>query len=233
LLPAIEQRLDFTDQQDALPAISCLGNIGDVAIPALERFLKGNDRALRRSAAEALIRIGSQACLTALRQVAQSGDPDLVPEAQVGILRIQCRAIDRVYRHPRFPPEDELRLWHLAAIAMPGHDQTVRDGKMRARAEEVLVKLGTKAVGVLRLQLANRNHGDTRHGPVYFVTEYAAKILVRIGRPAVPCLIDALCDEQPHARAAAAQALQKITGHAHGADYAAWSTWFLKQTGRS
>ena len=149
--------------------------------------------------------------------------------AQYGILRIHSRRIDRIYIAPALSPHDESRLWHLMHVAIYGAmfgDSFDDNVEMRSKASEALVKIGAPAIGVLREQLSSYGHFD---GPTtwYFVSERAADILKRIGEPAVPALIDGLCDKYEHTRKHALQALQELAGQTYGPDYELWRDWFF------
>jgi hypothetical protein len=217
LIPAIESNLNFTVQQDAMPAIRCLARLGPPAIPTLRRFLDGADRALRAEAVDALVRIGAPECLPPLESLRAAGEPSLARKVAAGIARIRCRAVDKLYTPPTWPLDDENRLRRLvgAALSSPMADK-------RAAAADAVVRLGEPTIGPLREYLASQAHGDTGQGPVYHVTQRAAELLVRVGKPAIPALLDALCDEQEHARAAAAASLAKLTGQSIGPDYEKW-----------
>ena len=94
-------------------------------------------------------------------------------------------------------------------------------------AIEVLVSLGPKAVPILRKLLTHSQHGDTAHGPVWTITPIVAQMLVEIGPPSIPALIDALNDEQTHVYPFVAQALHTLTGQNFGTDYEKWRDWWL------
>ncbi len=226
LLPAIAAHLDFACQQDAFPAITCLARIGTNAIPTLQRFLQGSDRALQRAAVDALIAIEAADCLPVLNGLTNSTDDQIALKARCGIQRIQCRAVDRIYSPVRWAPEDDARLWHLMCAVLFEDDKT-----MRSKASAAMLRIGMPVTGYLRDQLPNRSHADTSTGPVLTVSKDATALMVSLGSRAVPALIDALTDETQHARVFAAEALQKITGEAGGSDYDTWRGWYLKQRG--
>ena len=221
-IAAIEEHLDFTCQQDAFPAITYLARIGPASIPTLRRFLEGQDIALRREAASALVKIGTPECLPLLEKLRKDENRKLATKAEAGILKIRCRAIDKIYSPPSWVPEDNARLVHLTRLAL--YDD---DAKVRSQAAASLIKLGESGVWHLRRHLPDRSHGSGPGGPYFFVTERASDLLVRIGKPAIPALIDALCDEYQHGRDFAAKALQKITGETFGPEYDRWKTWYL------
>ena len=227
-ISAIEEHLDFTCQQDASPAIKCLGRIGTPAIPTLRRFLEGQDRGLKREAAEALVSIGTPECIPLLEVLSKGEDRDLAAKAHAGILHIRCRAVDGICSPPAWDPEDESRLRHLTYLALFEEDAVIR-----SRATEAIVQLGEPAVWHVRLELPNKAHGGGSAGPHFFISERASDLLAQIGDPSVPALLDALCDERPHSRRSAAQALRRITGEAFDANYDDWKTWYLEQHGRS
>jgi len=223
-IAAIERHLDHTDQQDARPAIKCLQRIGAPSVPTLQRFLKGEDRALKRRALDALVKIGGRDCLPVLEALSKTKDRTLAAKAEAGVLRIRCRTIDKIYSPPRWTPEDEARLYYLTRLALSDDDT-----KVRSQAAEAMTKLGESAVWHLRLHLPSRSHGDGPSGAHYFISERASNLLVRIGELSIPALIDALCDEYQHGRGFAAQALQKITGETFGPEYSRWKTWYLQE----
>jgi HEAT repeat protein len=172
---------------------------------------------LRAEAVDALVRIGAVESLIALETVQAVGDAALARKVSAGIARIRCRAVDRTYAPTAWPLPDEGRLRRLVGTAV-----TSPLAEKRAAAAEAVVKLGEPTVAALRDQLANQAHGSTSQGRTFHVTQRAADLLVRIGKPAVPALLDALCDEQDHARAAAANALARTTGLSLDPDYEKW-----------
>lgn len=226
-IAAIEANLDFTSQQDAFPAIICLAEIGPASIPTLRRFLEGDDRALRREAVNALVKVGAAECVPILQEL--SKEPELAAKAEAGLLRIRCRAIDKIYSPPCWKPEDESRLYYLTNRGLFDEDPSTR-----AQAADALVKLGDSAVWHLRRQLPNYSHADGPEGPAFLISQRACELLSQIGEPAVPALIDALCDEYPHSRRFARQALGRITGETLDAQYDDWKNWYLqRRRGRS
>lgn len=225
LIPAIEKYLDFNNHQPALPAIASLAQTGEKAIPVLQRFLDGNDRALREAAVDALVRIGEPSCIPVLKNYLNINDTFLKRKIQYGILQIQCRTVDEIYTPPSLLLEDEARVWHLVEVALLSEQQ-----KERLNAANVLVDIGAISVGILRKKLENPTHFDyIARPPEYFVSQRAADILKRIGTPALPALIDALCSEHQVARIHATEALQQLTGQKFGATYSEWSRWFLNR----
>lgn len=223
-LPAITAHLDFACQQDAFPAIKCLTQIGTNAIPSLRQFLQGSDRALQRRAIDALITMEASDCVPLLDGLTNSADRQIAQKAQCGINRIRCRAIDKIYSQPTWAPEDDARLWHLTSTALFEEEKTAR-----AKASAAISKIGVPVIGYLRTQLPNYSHADTIKGADFFVSKRAADLMASLGPQAIPALIDALSDEYEHGRRFAAEALQKITGEAHGSDFERWRTWYLKQ----
>jgi|GEM_PF-2937553 len=220
-IPAIEKYLDFTCQQDAFPAIHCLGRMGTNGIPTLQRFLSGNDLALKRGAVEALIRIQSAVCIPILEKLRDASDKDIARKSQSGVMLIRSRIVDRVYTPSEWSSQDDARLSHLTSAAL------CEDEPVRSEAAVALLRIGEPTIWYLRCQLPNYSHGDTFNGAHFYVSERAASLLLRIGRPAIPALIDALCDEYEHGRQFAVDTLQKLTGQKMGADYELWSTWYL------
>jgi HEAT repeat protein len=220
-IPAIEKHLDFTSQQDAFPAIRCLGNMGTNGIQTLERFLSGNDLALKRGAVKALIRIQSAACIPILETLRDDSDKIIARKAQSGVMLIRSRIVDRIYTPPQWSSQDDVRLSHLTSVAL------VEDEPIRSKAAAALLRIGEPTIWHLRCQLPNYSHGDAFNGPHFYVSERAASLLLRIGRPAIPALIDALCDEHEHGRQFAVNTLQKLTGLKMSADYGLWSAWYL------
>ena len=224
MIPIIERKLDFTNQQDALPAIAALERIGRAAIPLLERLTQSTDRALRRRAVDALSAIQSVDGLPALDALSDDPDLDIRRKAQAAARIIRSREIDRVYRPPRINPETKRKLHCLTKVAYPSDAAGAWD-RMDPAVRAVFISLGPKAIPVLRELLGSYGHVDGPGGPDYFVTNEVAEILAEIGRPSVPALIDALNDEMSHVHAPAAEALQRLTGEDFGIDYDAWRDW--------
>ena len=223
-IEAIEKYLDFSRQQDAFPAIASLAGLGSASIPTLERFMRTSDRATKERVADALLRIATPECLPLFEQLKATSDSVISGKARAGIMRVRCRALDRTYRPSALEEEDECRLFHLARLAVG--DQDV-DETRRREAASALVAIGTAAVDTLRPALSSRAHGDGPDGAVHTVAPRAAAILAQIGRPAIPCLIDSLCDENSETWGFAAEALERITGEHFCPDYAKWSVWYL------
>ena len=236
-ISAIEKHLDFTNEQDASPAIRCLAKIGEAAIPTLQRFLAGKDLTLQRGAVNALIKIGTPTCIPILQE-AQKTDVGRLVNIQAGILKIRCRTIDKVHTPLILPAQDDSRLWHLTSLALfdhlpplpPDYNLTANNENIRSNAKDALVKIGPPAFGALREQLSsNAHYDDFTKGPDFYVSKRAADILKEIGQPAIPCLIDALCDRHSHTRSFAVQTLRQLTGQKFEPRYEVWSKWFLSQ----
>jgi len=226
-IAAIEENLDFTCQQDAFPAIECLAEIGPASIPTIRHFLGGDDGALKREAVSALVKIGAPECAPILQELIK--DRELAVKAKVGLLRIRCRAVDRIYSPACWKPEDESRLHYLTNLALFDEDRNAR-----LQAAKALLKLGESGVWHLRQQLPNYSHIDGPEGPFFFISERSSDLLTQIGEPAVPALIDALCDEHEHSRRFAGQALRRITSETFDSHYEDWKNWYLqRQQGKS
>lgn len=63
---------------------------------------------------------------------------------------------------------------------------------------------------------------------LHYQTEFVARLMVDIGEPAVPCLVDAL-SVQDHIRQYAARALTENTGEDFGLDYEPWARWLAAE----
>jgi hypothetical protein len=229
LIPPIEMNQGRRHSQSyAIPAVKCLGDIGYKAIPILKQFLNVDDPAIRRETIDALIKICDPQCIPVLEEVIAWNNPEFTEKAKAGILLIRCRAIDKIYYPPSWNPEDDARLLYLTNLVL-----TDMDPNVRAKATEATLNIGGPTVWYLRLGLPNKAHANRGlpEGPFYFVAERARDILSRIGEPAIPALIDALCDEYvyPQNRLFAAQALQKITGQTFEPDYEKWKSWYLQK----
>jgi HEAT repeat protein len=230
LIPPIEIYQAWRHSQSyAIPAVKCLGEIGPKSIPILKQFLKENDLAIQRETIDALVKICSPQCIPVLfEEVITGNNHEFAMKAQAGILLIRCRTIDKIYSRPKWNPEDDARLCYLTNLVLSDMDPNVR-----FEATEATLKIGEPTVWHLRLGLPNRAHAmrGSIEEPFYFVAERASDILSRIGDPAIPALIDALCDEYvyPQNRRFAGQALQKITGQTFEPDYEKWKSWYLQK----
>ncbi len=224
LIPAIEKYLDFDSQQDSLSAIKCLTSIGPKSIPTLHRFLKGRDNTLKREAINAIIKICDIQCIPVLEEVIAWNNPEFTEKAKAGILLISCRASDKIYSPPKLSPEDESRVYYLTILVF----SDITDPNLRNEATKTMLKLGESSIWNLRLTLSSTGHEESPY-LIFPASERARDILTKIGEPAIPALIDALCDEQQHCRNFAAQALQKITGETFGADYEKWKSWYFQK----
>ena len=231
LLPIIEKALDSLVQQDAIPAIACLTRIGRPAIPALTRVLTGGDRALKRRAVVALVRISLPECIPPLKAFVAAGPSEnekLDRKARAALAMLQCRLIDKTYTPSRLIYQDECRLHHLIRMLILANRANPGDRDRSEQAMAALIEMGGPLVAAaLRPQLANYSHGDRADGPHFFVSERVADIMVRLGDTAIPALLDALNDERDHAHGFAAKSLSRITGQDFGTNYTRWRKWCI------
>ena len=218
LLPFIDRAIDHLDQEDAGWCLQALEKMGPPAVPTLLRVARGSDRALQQQAAQSLLEIGGRDADAFLAKLSAE-DADELGEA---FKTYRARHADG--RAPPncgpsgLPSEDALRLRFLGKLAFS------EEGG-QAEAADALVDLGPLGAGVLHEHLLSHEHGDGRGGPSFHVSQRAAELLQRVGRPAVPCLIDGLLAQ--HAAHRSADALVKVTGQDFGADYPAWRRWYL------
>ncbi len=169
---------DLTDEDEAvrMQAIRYLGNLGSAgrpAIPALvQRLIEEKEPALRSRAGCALAQIGGAA----------------VPR-----LAELLKHEDGVVRHKA--AEALARIGPDARTAQPALVAALKDSvwSVRACAADALGEIDTDVPATTRALVAVLAEGDPVRGHV-------SAALVRLGRPAVPALADALKDKQSNAR---------------------------------
>jgi HEAT repeat protein len=184
-------------------AAKLLGRLGlDRAIPALFRALSDPEGEVRRSAAEALTRLGDPVWARLVR----GDDRDLLRIARSGDPRAAEVLLDAVRR-----PEWEVRVWAIEGFEVLGiPEEIVRvlsdaDPHVADRAEQALVRMGREGRAGVEV-LAALLWGLFQDDPA--IRGGAARVLGGRGDlRAVTPLIGALDDDFWKVRAAAAQAL--------------------------
>jgi len=220
VIPALVESLKDKVALVQNAAAEALAFIGKDAVPTLLELLKGNNRESRKWAAVALSSIGAEAkdAIPALIESLEDKDPNLrnwaaaalgsmAPESKSAIPALikslakedlgstQGRGSSTIEALSRFGP-----------AAVPALNEALKNPnvKIRASAAGSLTLIGTAAKGAISgLILALRD----KHP---LVRQNAGSALVRVGAEAVPALVEALKDNDPVTRAAAAEILGQM-----------------------
>lgn len=240
-LPVLGRKVNRLNQGDADFIFQFLSTFGKDAVPTLSLFLKDQDRLIRISAAQTLLRIEHSSCIPPLQEALRAGafkgdvpvgDPVLDPSRIIthGIQRLRCRTVDKVFTPPILPPDDRQRILGLRRASWRRNRETGTPERERAdKAADLLVSLGALALGGLTEEIPIPLSACSTIPSEMFPTHVIdTETLVRIGKPALPALIDALTNSGSMA-SITLSGLQKLTGQTFGPDYEEWSRWYLQR----
>ncbi len=222
------ERLRAADQLAALGHTPAASNIQD----ALRRE---KDAAVRERMFLALVRLGGRRTCETLARFAKEQRPEL-PLGAVGALaalgkkgpvqaRYACLSLGEFTAVSRQLDAATAALAALESFGAPAVAGLVRAAQTKDKALElrVLEALGAtghpRAAPTLCERLETSGDGELRAA--------ATAALAKIGRPAVPALIDALRTRKT--RQYAGSVLYELTGQAFGEDVRAWTEWWRTQ----
>lgn len=184
----------------------------DAPARALERALKADDATARVAGVEEAGRVGNGAPGEEKRRIALALRKALErdPDGRVRVAAV--RALARL--------SDEAALVALAVAAVRASDEGVRGA-----AVEAFLVARRDVVDVVRKLL--REDVDPT---------FRADLTLLLGRrrraDAAPLLLETLGDPHPRVASAAAEALEAVSGEAHGYDEAAWRAWWERERAR-
>jgi hypothetical protein len=241
-LPLLVKKVNRIPEEEMHRVFKLLALYGSPSVPVLIAFLE--DRALhtRLWAARYLIRRAAPEALPRLEEGVKRGffrwkgvypetgaehEEDHTSDILRGIQRIRCRTVDRIFTPPVLSPQDTERIMNLRQTA---YYVSAGDEKMRERARQaadLLVEIGAPALGAMRIPpdaIPIFSEGNPRQRLPSIALD--VDLLVRMGPPSVPALIDALVSEDSHPEIAL-EGLQQLTGQSFGPDYEEWRRWYL------
>lgn len=162
LLAECEAQLEHASPSSRLEAAHRLGDLGEVAIPALAKALANADQMVRHSAIDSLQTLKAEAAIRALVSALPSGDDDLRHRISQVLLRIGAPAIVPLMTGGHFevvPPlaallkahDDPIVRAHAAfalgavggSSALPALGNALRDDKSRMVAEWAAFAIGS------------------------------------------------------------------------------------------
>ncbi len=179
---------------------------GAALVGRLRAALDGGEAAARREAYVDVGRLGAHLSPAQARRAAVVLRQAYAFEADADLRRLVVRALARL---------KSTHAWIQVVLA----SQEERDPEVRAAARAEILGGGADFLAVLGRLLAEEQSESFR-----------AELLLLLGdrrrRDAVPLLLEALGERSPMLRAAAAEALEAISGEALGYDAKAWRAWW-------
>lgn len=226
LLPDVALYFAAGGDQNSIGVVRSLASLGDAALPVLRLILEAEEPDLRRdhfleALSETLVAIGTEGSLQVLRRLEASLEPGRVARTvEWHALQLAASVEHDIWKPYPLTTLESYGLRRLCWMLLNDDPSVVRE------AQAVFISLGPKGLPVLRASLSSYSHADGPGGPHWSVTPHMAAVMVKIGDPAVPCLIEALTDQYSHVRASAGEALQELTGQELPSTFEVWAQWW-------